>query len=185
MPPCRTVPEICAPSSPHSRAMMPMASSADLRCCTSKSGGTYSASITGVIGSTLTRRTDPPDERASVTAASMAGLAKSVSARSIGTRICLYMTAPLFFAVGVKIMARFQTFCLRMILSENREHRRRQARVPSVRFDPLALQLRSSFYVGSAGFGLMCASPEGPCDDVGGPDASLRKTNGDAPDFLN
>jgi len=32
----------------------------------------------------------------------------------------LYMTAPLFFAVGVKIMARFQTFCLRMILSENR-----------------------------------------------------------------
>ena len=49
----------------------------------------------------------------------------------------------------------------------------------------LALQLRSPFYVGSAGFGLMCASPEGPCDDVGGPDASLRKTNSDAPDFLN
>jgi len=52
-------------------------------------------------------------------------------------------------------------------------------------FEALALQLRSSFYVGSAGFGLMCASPEGPCDDVGGPDASLRKTNSDAPDFLN
>jgi hypothetical protein len=49
----------------------------------------------------------------------------------------------------------------------------------------LALQLRSPFYVGSAGFGLMCASPDGPCDDVGGPDASLRKTNSDAPDFLN
>src|ERR1035437_4383311 len=49
----------------------------------------------------------------------------------------------------------------------------------------LALQLRSPFYVGSAGFGLMCASPEGPCDDLGGPDASLRKTNSDAPDFLN
>ena len=49
----------------------------------------------------------------------------------------------------------------------------------------LTLQLRSPFYVGSAGFGLMCASPEGPCDDVGGPDASLRKTNSDAPDFLN
>src|SRR5659263_120767 len=77
-----------------------------------------SSSITGVIGNTLTRRTDPPDERASVIAASMAGLAKSVSARSIGTRICLYMTAPLFFAVGVLIMACFQTFCLRMILSD-------------------------------------------------------------------
>ena len=49
----------------------------------------------------------------------------------------------------------------------------------------LTLQLRSPFYVGSAGFGLMCASPDGPCDDVGGPDASLRKTNSDAPDFLN
>jgi hypothetical protein len=49
----------------------------------------------------------------------------------------------------------------------------------------LALQLRSPFYVGSAGFGLMCASPDGPCDDVGGPDVSLRKTNSDAPDFLN
>jgi RimJ/RimL family protein N-acetyltransferase len=49
----------------------------------------------------------------------------------------------------------------------------------------LALQLRSPFYMGSAGFGLMCASPDGPCDDVGGPDASLRKTNSDAPDFLN
>jgi hypothetical protein len=49
----------------------------------------------------------------------------------------------------------------------------------------LALQLRSPFYVGSAGVGLMCASPDGPCDDVGGPDASLRKTNSDAPDFLN
>jgi hypothetical protein len=49
----------------------------------------------------------------------------------------------------------------------------------------LALQLRSPFYVGSAGFGLMCASPDGPCDDVGGPNVSLRKTNSDAPDFLN
>ena len=49
----------------------------------------------------------------------------------------------------------------------------------------LALQLRSPIYVCSAGFGLMGASPDGPCDDVGGPDASLRKTNSDAPDFLN
>jgi hypothetical protein len=55
----------------------------------------------------------------------------------------------------------------------------------AARQEGLSLQLRSSFYVGSAGFGLMCASPEGPCDDVGGPDASLRKTNSDAPDFLN
>src|ERR1022692_2183786 len=50
---------------------------------------------------------------------------------------------------------------------------------------PLTLQLRTPFYVGSAGFGLMCASPDGPCDDVGGPDVSLRKTNSDGPDFLN
>jgi hypothetical protein len=31
----------------------------------------------------------------------------------------------------------------------------------------------------------MGASPDGPCDDVGGPDASLRKPNSDTPDFLN
>jgi len=49
----------------------------------------------------------------------------------------------------------------------------------------LTLQLLSQFYVGSAGFGLMGTSPDGPCDDVGGPDASLRKTNSDTPDFLN
>jgi len=39
---------------------MPSASSDDWRCCTSKSGGTYSRSITGVIGSTLINRTVPP-----------------------------------------------------------------------------------------------------------------------------
>src|ERR1019366_2601127 len=49
----------------------------------------------------------------------------------------------------------------------------------------LPLQLRSPFDVGSAGFGLMGASPDGPCDDVGGADASLRKPNSDTPDFLN
>src|SRR5262249_1582 len=75
---------------------MPSASSADLRCCTSKSGGTYSANITGVMASTLTRRTNPPDLRAISIAALIAGLARSVSARSTGTRIFLYMTAPLF-----------------------------------------------------------------------------------------
>ncbi len=74
---------------------MASASSDDLRCCTSKSGGTYSASITGVIGSTLTSRTAPPDARAIAHAAAIAGLANSVSARSTGTRTCLYMTAPL------------------------------------------------------------------------------------------
>ena len=52
-------------------------------------------------------------------------------------------------------------------------------------FSGLALQLRFPFDVGSAGFGLMGASPDGPCDDVGGPDASLRKPNSDTPDFLN
>src|SRR5579871_3152933 len=59
MPPCRTVQLTCPPSRPHSLAMMASASSADWRCCTSKSGGTYSASITGVIGRTLSRRMLP------------------------------------------------------------------------------------------------------------------------------
>ncbi len=75
--------------------MMPSASSDDLRCCTSKSGGTYSASITGVIGKTFSSRTEPPEAFAMATAVAIAGLANSVSARSTGTRICLYMTAPL------------------------------------------------------------------------------------------
>jgi hypothetical protein len=76
------------------------ASSADLRCCTSKSGGTYSASITGVIARTFTSRTEPPDARAISVAVAMAGFARSVSARSTGTRILLYMTAPLVSLQG-------------------------------------------------------------------------------------
>jgi hypothetical protein len=36
-----------------------------------------------------------------------------------------------------------------------------------------------------SGGGLMGASPERPGDDVSGLDASLRKSDGDAPDFLD
>src|SRR5262249_4540678 len=57
------------------------------------SGGTYSASITGVSGSTLTKRIMPSDGPAIINAVATAGLARSGSARSIGTRIFLY-TAP-------------------------------------------------------------------------------------------
>ena len=49
-------------SKPLSLQMMASASSADLRCCASKSGGTYSASITGVSGNTLTSRIELPTE---------------------------------------------------------------------------------------------------------------------------
>ena len=45
------------------------------------------ASITGVIGITLTSRTVPPDVFDNDAAVSMAGSARSVSARSIGTRM--------------------------------------------------------------------------------------------------
>ena len=60
-----------------------------------------------------------------------------------------------------------------------------RATLSQIKSGGLALQLRSPIYVGSAGFGLMGASPDGPCDDVGGADASLRKPNSDTPDFLN
>src|ERR1043166_5128223 len=91
MPPWRTFQLTWRASSPHSWAMIDSASSADWRCCASKSGGTYSASITGVIGSTLSRRTLPPEARTREMAVSIEGLASSVSARSTGTRICLNM----------------------------------------------------------------------------------------------
>src|SRR3982074_3467163 len=91
MPPWRTVELTRAGSSPHSLQLIAMSSPADLRCCMSKSGGTYSASITGVMGRTLSRRTLPPEAPTSETAVSIAGLASSTSARSIGTRICLNM----------------------------------------------------------------------------------------------
>jgi len=64
----------------------------------SKSAGTYSASITGVIGSTLTRRTLPLQVCDSVAAVAIAGFARSVSARSSGTRmdlnICALLSIP-------------------------------------------------------------------------------------------
>ncbi len=49
----------------------------------------------------------------------------------------------------------------------------------------LALQLRFAFEVGATRFGLMSASPERPCDYVGGLDAALCEFYGDAADFLD
>src|SRR5258708_4807121 len=89
-------------SVPLSLAMMASASSAVWRCCASKSAGTYSASITGVIGSTFNRRTEPPEARESETAVSIADLARSVSARSTGTRIRLNMSLFPFIAESVR-----------------------------------------------------------------------------------
>src|SRR5713101_5595556 len=74
--------------------MIVRASSADWRCWASKSDGTYFASITGVIGNTFMSRTAPPDAFASDTAVSIADLARSVSARSTGTRIFLNIVLP-------------------------------------------------------------------------------------------
>src|ERR1700760_3604680 len=95
MPPWRTTVAICAASAPLSRAMMTSASSEVWRCWASKSAGTYSASIAGVAGSTLRSRIVPPEARASDTAVSIADLARSVSARSTGTRIRLNMSPSL------------------------------------------------------------------------------------------
>src|SRR5580704_4982676 len=93
MPPWRTSDDTRAGSRPVSLATIASASSADLRCCASKSAGTYSASITGVSGMMLIRRTEPPDCVTNITAVARAGLASSGSERSTGTRICLYMAA--------------------------------------------------------------------------------------------
>jgi hypothetical protein len=49
----------------------------------------------------------------------------------------------------------------------------------------LALQLRFSFEVGTSRMGLVSASPERPCDDVGGLDAALCEFHGDAANFLD
>src|SRR5258707_12555990 len=95
MPPCRTTLEIRCGSMPDSRATMASASSEVWRCWASKSAGTYSASITGVIGNTLRRRTAPLQVCDSVAAVAIAGFARSVSARSIGTRIELNICASL------------------------------------------------------------------------------------------
>src|SRR5919198_6106713 len=95
MPPWRTVEDTREAGKPVSLTTMESASSAALRCCTSKSGGTYSASMTGVSGSTLMKRIVPSDGAAIIIAVATAGLAKSGSARSIGTRILLYMAPSL------------------------------------------------------------------------------------------
>src|ERR1700757_1256376 len=93
MPPCLTTLEIRDASMPDSRATMVSASSEVWRCWVSKSAGTYSASITGVIGSTLSSRTLPCQVLASVAAVAIAGFARSVSARSMGTRMDLNICA--------------------------------------------------------------------------------------------
>src|SRR6516165_10343918 len=95
MPPWRTDVDTRSGGSPISLAMMPSASSAAFLCCTSKSGGTYSASMTGVSGKTLIRRMLPFDCAAIISAAAIAGLASVVSARSIGIRMFLYIAAML------------------------------------------------------------------------------------------
>src|SRR5580700_3369958 len=97
--------EILSGASPVSLATMAIASSAETRCCASKSGGTYSASITGVVGRTLTRRSEPFDSFAIIRAVAMAGFASSTSARSIGTRIRRYMFSPLFLPL-VRLLVR-------------------------------------------------------------------------------
>src|SRR5262249_59675209 len=63
-------------------------------CCASKAGGTSSASITGVIGITLSSRTLPRDSRTMLHAVPIAILASSVSARSTGTSILVNMMHP-------------------------------------------------------------------------------------------
>src|ERR1700730_4224976 len=96
MPPCRTTPEMREDSMPDSRATIASASSDASRCWMSKSAGTYSASITGVIGSTLSSRTAPFQVCDRVAAVAIAGFARSVSARSIGTRMDLNILRPLY-----------------------------------------------------------------------------------------
>src|SRR5262245_8220809 len=93
MPPFRTAVEMRGAAMPDSDATIDSASSEVARCWASKSAGTYSASITGVIGNTLSRRTEPFQVCDSVAAVAIAGLARSVSARSIGTRIDLNICA--------------------------------------------------------------------------------------------
>ena len=81
--------------------MMASASSADLRCCTSKSGGTYSASITGVIGSTLTSRTEPPDVRAIVDRGLDGGLGQiGIGEVDRNQDLLVHDSAPLFRCEG-------------------------------------------------------------------------------------
>src|SRR4029079_13583393 len=93
MPPWRTTAEMRDASMPDSRATIESASSEVARCWASKSAGTYSASITGVIGNTLSSRTAPLQVCDSVAAVAIAVFARSVSARSSGTRMDLNICA--------------------------------------------------------------------------------------------
>src|SRR4029077_9011046 len=108
MPPWRTVEDTREGGKPVSLTTIESASSAAWRCCTSKSGGTYSASITGVSGSTLMKRISPSDGAAIISAVATAGLAKSGSARSIGTRILLYMAPSLCAFAFLDILPRLR-----------------------------------------------------------------------------
>src|SRR6267142_3953181 len=96
MPPCRTTLEMRDGSMPDSCATMVSASSEVWRCWASKSAGTYPDSITGGMGSTLSSRTVPCQVCDSVEAVAIAGFARLVSARSIGTRMELNICASPF-----------------------------------------------------------------------------------------
>jgi hypothetical protein len=54
-----------------------------------------------------------------------------------------------------------------------------------IRPHSLALQLHILLDMSFSSDSLMCASPDGPCNDVSGVDPSLRKADGDAADFLD
>src|SRR5258708_24619524 len=123
MPPCRPTLEMRGASMPDSRATMPSASSEVWRCWVSKSAGTYSASITGVIGSTFRRRTAPFQVCDSVAAVAIAGFARSVSERSIGTRMDLYIRgSPDFAQASTNAKARSVAGCLLQELWADKEH---------------------------------------------------------------
>src|ERR1700730_3928548 len=120
MPPCRTTLEMRSASIPDSLATMASASSEAWRCWVSKSAGTYSASITGVIRSTLRRRTAPFQVCDSVAAVAIAGFARSVSARSIGTRMDRNICASVSPDHDPINQIMISSLCLSMIFSENR-----------------------------------------------------------------
>src|SRR5882724_8292481 len=127
LPPCRTTLEMREVSMPDSRATMASASSEVWRCWVSKSAGTYSASITGVIGKTLSRRTVPFQVCDSVAAVAIAGFARSESARSSGTRMELNICA----SVLVINLAQFghpdrQRLVARSLLQQFRAHEQHQ-----------------------------------------------------------
>src|SRR3984885_5773822 len=54
-----------------------------------------------------------------------------------------------------------------------------------IRPHSLTLQLHILLDMGFSSDGLMCASPDGPCNDVSGVDPSLGEADGDAAEFLH